>query len=580
MANLKFSNKQFYMHDNPINILSGAIHYFRVVPGYWEDRLRKLKACGFNTVESYCAWNLHEQFEGSYDFEGILNIGEFLQTAQDVGLYAIVRPGPYICAEWDFGGFPYWLHKYDMNLRCADPVYLSKVERYYEKLCDIIRPHLEVNGGNVIAMQIENEYGSFGNDKEYLKAIKSIYEKNNMDCLYFTSDGPTEYMLTNGTLDGVLATCNFGSRGDEAREIFHKYRNDDPFMCMEFWNGWFDHWGEEHHTRPADDVIKTMGEILNDNGNINFYMFHGGTNFGFMNGANYDGKILPTVTSYDYDSPLSECGDMTEKYYAVKAELEKRFGKADEIEVADTIKYSYGRVDFTESALLFDNLDNISKIFMSAAPLSFEHLDVPSGFVLYSTTVQADFNEAILSLDGLCDRAVVYVDGEFKGVIDNHLERFDEIVLNTSKDAPTRIELLVENLGRVNFGKEIGERKGVKAVRLGAVHLFGWKMFPLTLSDISELCFSTNKTAQNTPTFLRGRFKAEILADSFVKLYGLTKGNVFINGFNLGRYWSETTPDTPLYLPAPLLREGENEIVVFESTNIKLGKDVFAFLSE
>ncbi len=579
MANLTYSNKQFFLHSKPINIISGAIHYFRVVPEYWEDRLRKLKACGFNTVETYCAWNLHEQYEGHYDFDGMLNLGKFLSIAHKLGLYAIVRPGPYICAEWDFGGFPYWLHKYPMRLRCSDKLYLSKVECYYEKLCEVIRPHLEVNGGNVIAMQIENEYGSFGNDKEYLKEIKNIYEKNDMDCLYFTSDGPTEYMLTNGTLDGVLATCNFGSRGNEARELFRRYRNDDPFMCMEFWNGWFDHWGEEHHTRSAEDVVQSMSEILDDNGNINFYMFHGGTNFGFTNGANHDGKILPTVTSYDYDSPLSECGDMTEKYFAVKEELEKRFGRQCELEVSNSVKYSYGKVELTEYASLDENLDNISAMVKSATPLNFEQMDIPFGFALYRTTVNADFIDEKLAIDGLNDRAIIFVDGVFRGVFDNHLAQFDEIRITTNKDCLTTVDILVENMGRVNFGKEIGESKGIHSVRLGAVHLFGWEMYPLTLTELSNLKYNSDLRDSKSPTFLRGSLNVDVLADTFVSLSGLTKGNVFINGFNLGRYWCEMSPKTPLYLPAPLLKKGENEIVVFESTEVRKNEEIAVFLT-
>lgn len=567
MNKLSYNKDTFLLDDKPFRILSGAIHYFRVLPEYWEDRLKKLKACGFNTVETYCSWNLHEKQEGEFDFTGMLDIKRFLKTAQDVGLKAIVRPGPFICAEFDYGGFPYWLNNYSLRLRCNDPAYVSKVDAYFKMLLAEIKPQLASNGGNVIAMQIENEYGSYGNDKDYLNAIVDIYKKNGMDCLFFTSDGPCDYMLTCGTLPEYLSTCNFGSRGGEAFETFRQYRKNDPFMCAEFWNGWFDHWGEEHHTRPPQETITAMEEILDQNGgngNINFYMFHGGTNFGFTAGANHDKQHDPTVTSYDYDCPLTEWGDITEKYKLVKAALEKRYGKAEEIAVENIKKQAYGEVKLTKKAGLFSNLNNLSTPVTSAYTQTMEELKLPFGFVHYSTTLRGEFNsEHELKLDGMRDRALVYINGKIAGIKEGCRPRNDEIKISFKQTDAVKLDILVENLGRTNFGHNIGEKKGIAGgVRIGAIHHSGWTMYPMELLDLSKLVYTD--AIEGQPTFYSGSFSVDEACDTFLRLDGFTKGVAFINGFNLGRYWNEQGPQKALYLPAPLLKKGENTLVIFE----------------
>lgn len=294
MGILTVDGEHFLMDGEKTTIISGTIHYFRVIPEYWEDRLKKLKACGFNTVETYTCWNLHERREGMFDFTGGLDIAKFLDIAKGLGLNVILRPGPYICAEWDMGGLPSWLLTYpQMRFRCNDRLFLEKVRNYYKELFRYITPRLSTNGGNVIAIQIENEYGSYGDDKEYLNALTDIVKENQVDCLLFTSDGTADFMLNGGLIDNVLATANFGSNPAGNFAQLRKFRPEQPLMCTEYWNGWFDHWYEEHHTRTSIDTAEVLDEMLSSGASVNFYMFHGGTNFAFTNGANYNDVYQP-----------------------------------------------------------------------------------------------------------------------------------------------------------------------------------------------------------------------------------------------------------------------------------------------
>lgn len=563
MSRLTYDQNQFYLDGNPFRIVSGTIHYFRVVPEYWEDRLKKLRAAGFNCVETYTCWNLHERKEGKFDFEGGLDIARFVRTAKDLGLYVILRPGPYICAELEFGGLPSWLLTYQkMHLRCYDEEFLSKVSRYYKELFGQLRPYFGENGGNIIAVQVENEYGSYGNDKEYLRAVAKIYEENDVRELYFTSDGPTQLMLTGGTLPEYLATANFGSHVKESFGALREFRPGQPAMCTEYWNGWFDHWYEAHHLREGDDTAKTMEEMLADGGSVNMYMFHGGTNFGFTNGANYDNGIMPTVTSYDYDAPVSECGDLTPKYFAVKEVVEKYLGKAPEIHVENLPKKAYGPVTLTQAAPMFQNLP---EPVSCAHTKTMEELGQDFGFVLYETTVKGPCEESEIVIEGLHDRAIIYINGNKMGVKERTGKRNDTVKLGLKPGETAKLSLLVENLGRVNYGPKLRDEKGVlQGVKVGYQFQFGWKMYSLPCDDLSGLKFQDDVKAQSCPAFLKGTFQVSEKADSFVRLDGFTKGCVYINGFNLGRYWNEAGPQKTLYLPAPLLKEGENEIVVLE----------------
>lgn len=567
MAELKVQGNDFVYEGSPLRIFSGSIHYFRVVPEYWRDRLLKLKVCGFNTVETYVAWNIHEPEEGHFVFDGLGDIEEFIRIAGELGLHVIVRPSPYICAEWEFGGLPAWLlADSSMQLRCFDRAYLDKVDRYFDELLPRLAPLQCTNGGPIIAMQIENEYGSYGNDKQYLNYLKEGMIRRGIDVLLFTSDGPEDHMLQGGMVDGVLETVNFGSRAKEAFEKLREYQPEGPIMCMEFWNGWFDHWMEEHQSRPADDVAEALDEMLREGASVNFYMFHGGTNFGFYNGANHIQRYEPTVTSYDYDTLLSEAGDPTPKFYAVR-EVLSRYSELPELQLPEPIrKTAYGDVAMTEQAFLFANLDGLSRPVRRACPEPMEKLGQGYGFILYSTRISGPRRGFELVLQDVRDRALVFADGQYVGTV----ERWNPA--GTPLEIPAeglQLDVLVENMGRVNYGPLMRDPKGItEGIRLGNQFLYDWTIRPLPLNDLSALSFAPLQDAAETvhagaPAFYRGTFEVGEKADTFIRLDSWSKGVVYVNGFNLGRYW-EAGPQKTLYIPAPLLKEGSNEITIFE----------------
>ncbi|MBE6608401.1 MAG: beta-galactosidase [Ruminococcaceae bacterium] len=573
MSNFSFSGKSFYLDNKPFIVISGAMHYWRIVPEYWEDRLKKLKACGFNTLETYVPWNLHERREGQFDFSGNLDIVKYIETAAKIGLKVIVRPGPYICAEFDFGGLPSWLLAYpDIHLRCNDPKYLEKVRPYYRELLTRIAPLQCTNGGPIIMVQIENEYGSYGDDKEYLHAVADIYHEYGLNCQLFTSDGPCYWMLNGGTLPEYLCVANFGSRPDMAFDLLADFRPDQPSMCGEFWCGWFDHWGEIHHTRTSDETLRDVRSMLDRGASFNFYMFHGGTNFGFTSGANHTGsEYQPTITSYDYCAPLTESGDMTQTYYDLREELARFNGSYCDISVENTKKAAYGKIELTECAPLFDNIDAIGTSVHSAAPLSMEEVGQDFGFILYSSTLKGPMEERPLVIEHLHDRAFVYLNGKFAGLRER-TKREDEIKISLAKGETMKIDILVENCGRVNYGPKLFDKKGIfGGIRLGQMYHFGWDITSMTMDDISGLKFTSNIECKNMPSFLRGNLKIEgTPADTFIRLDGFHKGFVVVNGFNIGRYWNDRGPQKTLYVPAPILHSGDNEITVFESDSFDI----------
>ncbi|WP_020617105.1 glycoside hydrolase family 35 protein [Paenibacillus daejeonensis] len=568
MAQFGVEGDHFVFNGEQIQLLSGAIHYFRVVPEYWEDRLIKLKALGLNTVETYMPWNGHEPRKGEFCFTGLYDFEKFVKLAGDLGLHVILRPSPYICAEWEFGGLPAWLlAESDIRLRCYDETYLKHLDAYYDELLPRIEPLLCTHGGPVIALQIENEYGSYGNDKQYLAHIRDAMVSRGMDVLLFTSDGPTDSMLQGGTLEGVLATVNFGSRATEAFATLRKYQPEGPLMCMEFWNGWFDHWMDKHHTREAADVAVALDEMLAAGASVNFYMLHGGTNFGYLNGANHVHRYEPTVTSYDYDALLNEAGEPTAKYWAAR-EVLGRYVELPPLQLPEpTPKRGYGTVRLEEQGSLFGQLDALSVPVQATCPEPMEKLGQAYGYILYSTFVPGPKSGMSLHVQEVRDRAIVYVDGQYHGVV----ERWQPEPLKLDiPEQGAQIDILVENMGRINYGPLMADRKGItEGVRLDNQFLYHWTIRSLPLetlegvSFVDEVLVEKSANEGQRPAFYRGHFEVDDLADTFLRLDNWTKGQVYINGFLLGRYW-EAGPTRTLYIPAPLLRAGRNELVVFE----------------
>ena len=492
----------------------------------------------------------------------------FVEIAEKLDLNVIVRPGPYICAEWEFGGLPSWLLSYpNMAIRCNDPLFLEKVKPYYKELLSRLRPHLSSNGGKIIMMQVENEYGSYGDDHDYIRNTLELYLENGIDCLLFTSDGDAMSMLSGGTLPELLAVCNFGSSAKERFDILKSFKPNQPVMCGEFWCGWFDHWYEEHKTRSAEEVVAGMQQFFETDGSFNIYMFHGGTNFGFWNGANHHELYEPTITSYDYSAPLSEAGDMTDIYYAVKECIEKNTGiPAPVLDVQNTPKAAYGSVRLTQSAPLFENLSNLSTPVFTAYPQTMEQLGQDFGYLLYSTEFTGPCEAMDLILTQLHDRAHIFVNGKLM-CIRERTRRNDEVKICAGHGETLKIDILVENMGRVNYGPLMFDKKGIiDGIRIGHRFHFGWNHFPMTMDDLSGLQWKDTADTGTVPAFFKGTFTIEgTPRDTFIKAEHFKKGFICVNGFNIGRYYNETGPQLTLYVPAPILKEGQNEIVLFET---------------
>ncbi len=581
MSNLTYDKDGFYLDGEKIKIVSGAIHYFRVVPEYWRDRLLKLKESGCNCVETYVCWNLHEKREGKLDFSGALDLGAFLDIAKELGLWAIVRPGPYICSEWEFGGLPWWLLKYpDVELRCYNERFLSLMTPYLDAVCDVVRPRLITDGGNVIFMQIENEYGSYGNDREYLLWYKKFYEDRGIDCPYITSDGPGEMLFRNGCVDGVLASANYRSDSKWAIGNLKAFRDNQPGAVLELWNGMGMRWQTKFERRDVEEVKQSVRQALEYCELINLYMFHGGTTFGFMNGAFDTGSgYMVQRSSYDVDAPLDEYGRRTPKFYAEQEVICKALGKPVVNTASDTVIKEYNAVKTGECTLSECGL-TLEKI-ASPTVKPMEHYNMGYGYIIYSAAVFADTDGADLIFPDVHDVAQVWVDGEFAKT----LYRWEDDRRISISAGEHKVEILVENLGRVNYGRYLKDYKGL----VGDVVLFdklynvytipmGWQVYSLSLDTLPEKI--SGKAEINKPAFYKYEFEAEEVCDTVVHFDGFTRGAAFINGFNLGRHWNIETAEgeNKLFVPAPLIKEGKNEIVVFdvfhtnEEKNIRLGE--------
>lgn len=568
---MTIENGNFIINGEKIRIISGAIHYFRIPRDRWADSINKAKMMGLNTIETYIAWNVHETNKGEYNFSGMYDISAFLDEIHKAGMYAIVRPSPYICAEWDFGGMPFWLlSDENIRLRCMDERYIKEVSRWYEKLIPIFVPHTMENGGAIVAVQIENEYGSYGNDSNYIQWTKDKMQSLGLvNVLYFTSDGPCDFMLQGGTIPDTFMVANFGSGAQGAKDEVELYQKDKPFMCGEFWDGWFDFWGGERrgHSRSDEECTQELENILSVGGSVNLYMFHGGTNFGFMAGANcgedkFSDSYTPDVTDYDYGAPLDECGNITNKYLLMR----ECIGKYVELPAFDLPKpfpmKDYGSTACGGSALLFDSLDDISDKITAPCPYNMERLGQGYGYILYRTKISGKRGEMPIVLQEVHDRAQVFVDGELLGIIDRNKRQ--RLPLSVPQGGVS-LDVLVESLGRINYGPLLKDMKGVtEGIRHGQQFLFNYDIHCLPMDNLSNLQF-TAPQLHTKPAFYSFTFEVDDCLDTYLDMSEWGKGFVTLNGVNLGRYWN-IGPQYKLYVPSSFLKKGQNQIIVFEES--------------
>lgn len=602
----------FTLNNKNISIYSGALHYFRVPKAYWRDRLRKLRAAGFNTVETYVPWNLHEHQSGQYDFgdggsdmQEFLNVTEFLKMAQDEDLLAIVRPGPYICTEWEFGGFPSWLlREKNITFRTSDPTYMKYVTRYFNILLPILALLQFTKGGPIIAFQVENEYGStertgkFKPDKIYLSELRNLFIKNNIVELLVTSDGTSSHADRGTIPEYFLQTSNFGGNAIYEFNKLKELQPNRPIMSMEFWGGWFDHWSEVHHKTSEDSFRNITEEILKYPASVNLYMFHGGTNFGFMNGANLadastdNSGYQPDTTSYDYDAPLTENGDYTVKYVIVK-ELLKKYNTIltrTPQTPHETPKIAYNSTPVQAQLFLSEILDKQQGFrFQDVIPM--EHLPINNnsgqsfGYIIYRKKLLDIPANSMLRIGGrVCDTVVVLINGNLiskplnKGSDLNDFgfwrQKNSNLTLGPNHYQNAVLDLVVENWGRGNFGsiEQFKQYKGLwqDSVYLNNAKITNWEVFPLEFKQ----SWNRNLTGWHKPTKLwsvgpalyKSTFYANSTLDTYLDMSKWCKGIVIINDFVLGRF-SKIGPQQTLYLPGPFLKRGLNEVIIFEHYN-------------
>ena len=556
---IRIDEGTFVVNGKDVQLICGEMHYPRIPHEYWRDRLQRARAMGLNTISVYVFWNFHERQPGEFDFSGQADVAEFVRLAQEEGLYVILRPGPYVCAEWDFGGYPSWLLKEkDMVYRSKDARFLQYCERYIKALGEQLAPLTINNGGNILMVQVENEYGSYDADKEYLAALRDMIKEAGFNVPLFTCDGGGQ--VEAGHIDGALPTLN-GVFSEDIFKIVDKYHPGGPYFVAEFYPAWFDVWGQHHSTvdykRPAEQLDWMLGHGVS----VSMYMFHGGTNFWYTNGANTAGGYRPQPTSYDYDAPLGELGNCYPKYHAFREVIQKYLPEGTVLPdvPADNPTTSFAAIELKESAPLKAAFHQTTE---SENVLSMEDLGVDFGYIHYQTTINKAGKQKMIIQD-LRDYAVILVNGKQVASLDRRYNQNN--VLLDIPQAPAVLEILVENTGRVNYGPDIQfNRKGItNQVLWGDEKLTGWSITPLPLykEKVSELNFG--EPVRGVPAFHKGVFNLQKKGDCFVDMSQWGKGAVWVNGKSLGRFWN-IGPQQTLYVPAPWLKEGENEIVVFE----------------
>lgn len=567
----EIGDRAFLLNGEPFVIKAAELHYPRIPKPYWEQRIKMCKAMGMNTICLYIFWNYHEPEEGKFDFSGQKDIAAFCRLAQENGMYIIVRPGPYVCAEWEMGGLPWWLlKKKDIKLREHDSYFMERVQLFMDEIGKQLADLQISRGGNIIMMQVENEYGSYGVNKPYVAAIRDMVRKAGFtDVPLFQCDWNSNF--ENNALDDLLWTMNFGTGAnvDDQFKRLKELRPNTPLMCSEYWSGWFDHWGAKHETRSADDLVNGLKEMLDKNISFSLYMTHGGTSFGHWGGANFP-NFSPTCTSYDYDAPINESGKPTQKFYAVRDLLAGYLPESETLpEIPDTIPViSIPTIAMTEIAPIFDNLPQ-SKQSDDIRPM--EMYDQGWGSILYRTTLPETCDESqSLLITEVHDWAQVYLNGKKLATL-SRLKGEGIVKLPPVKKGD-QLDILVEAMGRMNFGKGIYDPKGItEKVELQRENvkevqrLQNWQVYnlPIDYNYVSNLNYRKGNDAQGMPAYYRATFTIAEVGDTFLSMLNWSKGMVWVNGHALGRYW-KIGPQQTLYLPGCWLKEGENEIIVLD----------------
>ena len=557
------SDSSFVLDGKPFVMISGEMHYPRVPREAWRQRMKMAKAMGLNTIGTYVFWNLHEPQKGKFDFTGNNDVAEFVKIAKEEGLWVILRPSPYVCAEWEFGGYPYWLqNEKGLIVRSKESQYLKEYQDYIKEVGKQLAPMQVNHGGNILMVQVENEYGSYGNDLDYLAINKKLFREAGFDGLLYTCDPAAD--IANDHLAGLLPAVNGLDNPVKVKSLI-KGLNDGkgPFFIAEWYPAWFDWWGAPHHTVPASEYSGKLDSVLNAGISINMYMFHGGTTRGFMNGANYKktSPYEPQTSSYDYDAPLDEAGNATSKFMEFRKVIQKHLSAGEVLPDVPTAKpvMTIPSISLTLSAKIEDLLTSPVK---NVSPLTFEDLKQDYGFVWYRTTLMGG-KTGVLKLKELRDYAVIMLNGKRVGILDRRLSE-DSLALTLPKGKVT-LDILVENLGRINFGSFLLQnKKGItEQVVFAGAEVKNWEMYSLPFNNISAIPFKANDQPGNTPVIKKGTFNLDQVADTYLDLSNWGKGVVWLNGHNLGRYWG-IGPQQTLYMPAEWLKKGKNEIVIVE----------------
>lgn len=573
----KAGKGQFLLNDEPFVVKAAELHYPRIPRPYWEQRIEMCKALGMNTVCLYVFWNAHEPSEGVYDFEGQNDLAHFIRLCDKHGMKVILRPGPYVCAEWEMGGLPWWLlKKKDIALRENDPYFLERVAAFENAVAQQVGDLTIDKGGPIIMIQVENEYGSYGEDKEYVSNIRDIVRSNYPQVTLFQCDWSSNFTLN--ALDDMVWTMNFGTGANIDDQFRHlkELRPDSPLMCSEFWSGWFDKWGANHETRPADDMIAGIDEMLSKGISFSLYMTHGGTNWGHWAGANSPG-FAPDVTSYDYDAPIDEAGNPTPKYWALRQTLARYpdAGQRSQSRVPSTPKaIEIKAVTLNEVAPLFDNLPQPVR---HTGTITMEDADQGFGSILYRTTLPTIDEPSLLTVTEPHDYAQIFINGRYQGTLDRR--NGDRQLRLPAVNKGDTLDILVEAMGRINFGRAIKDFKGItegvsltidRDSRPFTCQLKGWDTYLLP----DELDFYTSMNFVATPSaadsgarlergVYRGSFNLNRVSDTYLDFSTWGKGLVYVNGHPMGRIW-EIGPQQTLYMPGCWLKKGENEVVVFD----------------